>query len=50
MDEYTNGLEAVGFEDVQLSAKTGEDELLAGIPDTGLFSASITARKPMSIK
>jgi SAM-dependent methyltransferase len=46
MDEYTNGLEAVGFEDVQLSAKTGDGEHLAEIPVTGLFSASITARKP----
>ena len=46
MDEYIEGLEQVGFEDVKLTAKTGDGELLAGIPENALFSASITARKP----
>lgn len=46
MDEYTHGLEKVGFEDVKLVAKTGDGELLDGIPADSLFSASITARKP----
>ncbi len=46
MDEYTHGLEKVGFEDVKLVAKTGDGELLDGIPVDSLFSASITARKP----
>ncbi len=46
MDEYIMGLEQVGFEDVKVVAKTGDGELLAGIPENALFSASITARKP----
>jgi SAM-dependent methyltransferase len=46
MDEYIQGLEQVGFEEVKLVAKTGDGELLAGIPEIALFSASITARKP----
>ena len=46
MDEYIQGLEQVGFEEVKLVAKTGDGELLAGIPENALFSASITARKP----
>ncbi len=48
MDEYIQGLEQVGFEDVSLVAKTGDGELLEGIPQDSLFSASITARKPLS--
>ncbi len=48
MDEYIQGLEQVGFEDVSLVAKTGEGELMDGIPQDSLFSASITARKPLS--
>jgi hypothetical protein len=47
MDEYIQGLEQVGFEDVNLGAKTGEGELLEGVPQNSLFSASITARKPI---
>jgi ubiquinone/menaquinone biosynthesis C-methylase UbiE len=47
MDEYIQGLEQVGFEDVSLVAKTGEGELLEGVPQNSLFSASITARKPV---
>jgi SAM-dependent methyltransferase len=47
MDEYIQGLEQVGFEDVNLVAKTGEGELLEGVPQNSLFSASITARKPV---
>lgn len=47
MDEYISGLEAVGFEEIKLSPKSGDGELLPGIPDTGIFSASITARKPV---
>jgi len=48
MDEYILGLEQVGFEDVSLVAKTGDGELMEGIPQDSLFSASITARKPLS--
>ena len=50
MDEYIQGLEQVGFEDVNLIAKTGEGELLEGVPQNSLFSASITARKPIKYK
>jgi SAM-dependent methyltransferase len=46
MDDYVQGLERVGFEDVKVVAKTGDGELLDGIPENTLFSASITARKP----
>lgn len=46
MDEYIHGLEQVGFDQVKLEAKDGEGELLEGIPEIGLFSASITAVKP----
>ena len=45
MDEYIQGLEQVGFQEVSLVAKTGEGELLEGVPQNSLFSASITARK-----
>lgn len=48
VDEYIQGLEDVGFEEVTVTAKTGEGELLDDIPQVGLFSASITARKPIS--
>jgi len=48
MDEYIQGLEQVGFEDVNLIAKTGDGELMEGIPQDSLFSASITASKPHS--
>jgi hypothetical protein len=48
MDEYIQGLEQVGFEDVSLVAKTGDGELMDGIPQDSLFSSSITARKPLS--
>ena len=47
VDEYIQGLEDVGFEEVTVTAKTGEGELLDNIPEIGLFSASITARKPI---
>ena len=49
MDDYIHGLERVGFEDVKLVAKAGDGELLDGIPENALFSASITARKPTSL-
>ncbi|MFC1922789.1 arsenite methyltransferase [Chloroflexota bacterium] len=48
VDEYIQGLEDVGFEEVTVIAKTGEGELLDNIPEIGLFSASITAQKPIS--
>ena len=48
MDEYIQGLEQVGFEGVSLVAKTGDGELMDGIPQDSLFSASITARKPLA--
>ena len=47
VDEYIQGLEDVGFEEVTVTAKTGEGELLDNVPEIGLFSASITARKPI---
>ncbi len=47
VDEYIQGLEDTGFEEVTVTAKTGEGELLDNIPEIGLFSASITARKPI---
>lgn len=46
MEDYVAGLEAAGFEEVSLVAKTGDGELLDGIPQNNIFSASITARKP----
>jgi SAM-dependent methyltransferase len=45
MDDYVAGLEGVGFKDVKLVAKSGEGDLLDGIPEANIFSASITARK-----
>ena len=48
VDEYIQGLEDEGFEKVTVTAKTGEGELLDDIPQIGLFSASITAQKPLS--
>jgi arsenite methyltransferase len=50
MDEYIHGLEQVGFENVSLVAKSGDGELLEGIPENSIFSASITARKPTSVQ
>lgn len=47
VEEYIQGLEEGGFEGVTVTAKTGEGELLEEFPETGLFSASITARKPI---
>ncbi len=47
MDEYVRGLEQVGFKEVNLVAKSGEGELLEGVPQNSLFSASITAHKPI---
>lgn len=44
--EYIRGLEEAGFNNVELIAKTGDGELLDGIPENTLFSASITAHKP----
>jgi SAM-dependent methyltransferase len=44
MEEFIGGLEEAGFIDVELKAKGGDD-FLAEIPETGLFSAAITARK-----
>lgn len=45
-DEFIQGLEEAGFEKVELVAKTGDGELMEGIPENTLFSASITAAKP----
>ena len=50
MNDFIAGLEQVGFEDVGLVAKTGDGELLEGIPQDSLFSASITARKPIKVQ
>jgi SAM-dependent methyltransferase len=47
-NEYIQGLEEVGFEKVDLVAKTGDGELMEGVPENTLFSASITAYKPIS--
>jgi ubiquinone/menaquinone biosynthesis C-methylase UbiE len=49
MDDFIQGLEQAGFEEVSLVAKTGDGELMDGIPQDSLFSASITARKPFSL-
>jgi arsenite methyltransferase len=46
-DEYIQGLEIAGFEQVELVAKTGDGQLMEGIPENSLFSASITAFKPV---
>lgn len=48
MDDYVQGLEQIGFEEVSLVAKTEDGELMDGVPQDSLFSASITARKPVS--
>jgi SAM-dependent methyltransferase len=47
VEDYVQGLEEVGFEEVIVTAKTGDGELLDDLPEIGLFSASITARKPL---
>lgn len=47
VEEYIQSLQEAGFDEVSLSAKTGDGELLEDYPDTGLFSASIRARKPV---
>jgi SAM-dependent methyltransferase len=47
MDDYVAALQGVGFEDVNLVAKSGDGELLEGGPLANIFSASITARKPV---
>jgi SAM-dependent methyltransferase len=47
MDDYIAGLEGVGFEQVSLAAKADDGQLLDGIPQANVFSASITARKPI---
>jgi ubiquinone/menaquinone biosynthesis C-methylase UbiE len=39
-DEYIQGLEIAGFEQVELVAKTGDGQLMEGIPENSLFSAS----------
>ena len=44
-EEYIHGLEEAGFENVELIAKTGDGELMEGVPENSLFSASITAYK-----
>lgn len=46
-DEYIEGLQQVGFDQVKVTAKTEDGELLENYPETGLFSASITAIKPV---
>jgi SAM-dependent methyltransferase len=48
VEEYIQGLEDVGFEEVTVTAKTEQGELLDNLPEIGLFSASFTARKPFS--
>ena len=47
VDEYIQGLEDAGFKSIMVTAKTGDGELLDNIPEIGLFSASITALKPI---
>lgn len=46
VEDYVHGLEQAGFEDVTVTAKTGDGELLESHPEVGVFSASITAWKP----
>ncbi len=47
MQDYIAGLEGAGFEDVDLVAKDGNGDLLDGLSLANIFSASITARKPL---
>jgi arsenite methyltransferase len=47
VEEYIHGLQEAGFDEVRLSAKSGDGDLLEDYPNTGLFSASIRARKPV---
>ena len=46
MDEYVEGLQAAGFTGIRVTPKTGSGELLDEIPQSSVFSASITACKP----
>lgn len=46
VEEYIQGLVDAGFEEVNVTAKTEDGELLDDLPSLGLFSASITAKKP----
>jgi SAM-dependent methyltransferase len=48
MDDYVAAMEGVGFTEVNLVAKSGEGELLDDIPQANIFSASITAIKPIN--
>jgi arsenite methyltransferase len=48
VDEYVQGLKDAGFEEVMVTAKTGDGELMDDMPEMGVFSASITAKKPFS--
>jgi arsenite methyltransferase len=48
MDDYVAALQGVGFEQVTLTAKSGDGSLLDEIPEANVFSASITALKPLS--
>jgi len=47
MDDYVAAMEGVGFEEVNLVAKSSEGDLLEGVPLANIFSASITALKPI---
>lgn len=48
MDDYVAALQGVGFEQVTLTAKSGDGTLLDELPKSNVFSASITALKPRS--
>jgi arsenite methyltransferase len=48
MDDYVAALQGVGFEQVTLTAKSGDGTLLDELPEANVFSASITAVKPSS--
>lgn len=45
VEEWQRGLSELGFDDVRISARLGDDSWSAVIPDAGLFSALITASK-----
>jgi hypothetical protein len=45
VEEWQHGLSDLGFEDVRIAARLGDDSWSSVIPEAGLFSALITARK-----
>jgi hypothetical protein len=48
VDDYVAALQGVGFEQVTLTAKSGDGTPCDELPEANIFSASITAVKPRS--